>query len=168
MVAAVIRPARDTDLAAVGAVHAASRRDAYQHLLSPDTLATITAQSQADQWRARMPGQQTPHQLSVAEHDGVVVGFCLVGTEDGGGSAILNAVHVHPDAQRAGTGRLLVDAGVQQARSWGHSTMQLWVLEDNRRARGFYEHLGWVNDGVTRRGEINGEPTTQTRYRLRL
>jgi GNAT superfamily N-acetyltransferase len=159
----VIRPALDTDLEAVGSVHAASRRDAYRHLLRPATLATITAQSQTDQWRARMPTQPSPHRLSVAEAQGVVVGFCLV-AGDADDAAILNAVHVHPRAQGAGTGRLLVDAACTYARSWGHHTLRLWVLEANRRARGFYEHLGWARDDVARSGEINGEPTTQLRY----
>jgi GNAT superfamily N-acetyltransferase len=159
----VVRAALDVDFDAVGSVHAASRVDAYRHLLHPVTLATITAESQTHQWRTRMPTQPTPHELSVAEARGAVVGFCLV-AGDADDAAILNAVHVHPRAQGVGTGRLLVDTACTYARSWGHHTLRLWVLEHNLRARGFYEHLGWVSDGVGRSGEINGEPTTQVRY----
>jgi hypothetical protein len=33
-------------------------------------------------------------------------------------------------------------------RAAGFATATLWVLEANARGRGFYEHMGWVPDGV--------------------
>ena len=172
MSAVVVRAARAGDLDAVGAVHAASRRDAYRGLLAPGTLAAITTTSQAAYWRLRMSAEPDPSLLAVAERDGTVVGFCLVsgGTaeSDGDTAAVLSAVHVHPARQGAGTGRRLSDAARAQALEWRRRTLRLWVLEGNARARAVYEHLGWVADDVTRGGDINGEPTTQVRYSLAL
>ncbi len=172
MSAVRVRVAGAHDLDAVGAVHAASRQDAYRGLLAPGTLAAITATSQAAYWRSRVSAEPDPSLLSVAEDDGTLVGFCLVsggtGESDGGTAAVLSAVHVHPDRQGSGTGRLLIDAARAQALEWQRRTLRLWVLEGNARARAVYEHLGWVADNVTRGGDINGEPTTQVRYSLTL
>jgi RimJ/RimL family protein N-acetyltransferase len=40
----------------------------------------------------------------------------------------------------------------------------LWVLEDNSRARRFYERGGWRPDGTTRVEKLSGEPVPQLRY----
>jgi len=40
----------------------------------------------------------------------------------------------------------------------------LWVLEDNERARRFYDRGGWTADGETRVESIGGEPVKQLRY----
>lgn len=172
MSAVVVRAARADDLDAVGAVHAASRRDAYRDLLAPGTLAAITAPSQAAYWRARIVAEPDPYLLAVAESDGTVVGFCLVsggtGECDGDTDAVLSAVHVHPAGQGAGTGRLLLETARAQALEWRRRTLRLWVLEGNARARRVYEHLGWVADDIVRGGDISGEPTIQVRYSLAL
>jgi GNAT superfamily N-acetyltransferase len=168
----VVHAAGAGDFHAVGTVHAASRRAAYRDLLAPGTLAAITAESQAMYWRSRMSVEPRPHLLAVAETDGTVVGFCLVsggtGERDGDTDAVLSAVHVHPDRQGAGTGRLLIETARARALDWRRRTLRLWVLEGNARARRVYEHLGWIADDITRGGTINGEPTTQVRYSLVL
>ena len=41
----------------------------------------------------------------------------------------------------------------------------LWVLEDNPRARGFYERAGWAPDGVRKAEERFGVRAAEVRYR---
>ena len=56
--------------------------------------------------------------------------------------------------------RLLTDAGFTEA--------LLWVLEDNARARRFYEATGWEVDGRVKTVEIGGRELVEVRYRKTL
>jgi ribosomal protein S18 acetylase RimI-like enzyme len=61
----------------------------------------------------------------------------------------------------------LMDAGKELLRaSYGDAT--LYVLEDNPRARRFYEREGWALDGVTKADEFLGLAVPEVRYRIRL
>jgi RimJ/RimL family protein N-acetyltransferase len=44
----------------------------------------------------------------------------------------------------------------------------LWVLDDNPRARRFYEKHGWSPDGATKTGRHLGVDTAEVRYRISL
>ena len=55
----------------------------------------------------------------------------------------LRHLAVRPDHWRSGLGR----EGFARAEAAG--ARRLWVLADNARARGLYEHLGWRPSGVT-------------------
>ena len=44
----------------------------------------------------------------------------------------------------------------------------LYVLDDNPRARRFYEREGWALDGTTKTGEFLGLPVAEVRYRIRF
>lgn len=65
----------------------------------------------------------------------------------------LRHVAVHPDVW--GTG--LASEGV--ARAVAHGAHRLWVLQDNHRARGVYEHLGWSATGLTQECPWSPHPT---------
>jgi ribosomal protein S18 acetylase RimI-like enzyme len=57
---------------------------------------------------------------------------------------------------------------VADLRSHGYTSATLWVLAANRRARAFYEHLGWQSDGNTRTETIGGINLVAMRYGLSL
>lgn len=112
-------------------------------------------------WRRRPP--------LVAEVDGEIVGFVSVGAardEDADGE--LYAIYVQPDRWGSGVGRSLIEAGEKRLRELGYREVLLWVLEDNPRARRFYEAAGWSTDGTTRPIEIFGVEVPEIRYVKRL
>lgn len=76
----------------------------------------------------------------VAEVVDAGVGLLAVTAYDG---RSLRHLGVRPDAWGRGLGR----DGVDRAVAGG--ARQLWVLEANHRARGFYERLGWRPSGAT-------------------
>jgi len=97
--------------------------------------------------------------------DGAVVGFVAVGpTHDEQGDGELYAIYVHPDHWDTGVGRELIEAGEQRLRVLGHRDAHLWVLDDNPRARRFYEIAGWSTDGAVRRIEAFGFELDEVRY----
>jgi GNAT superfamily N-acetyltransferase len=62
----------------------------------------------------------------------------------------LDGLYVVPDAWGSGVAGSLHDAGLDHLRALGEVECRLWVLEENARARRFYEHRGWELNGTTR------------------
>ena len=52
--------------------------------------------------------------------------------------------NVHPQHQSQGLGSALYQWAIAEARDRGASRLNLWVLEDNARARAIYEAWGWT------------------------
>jgi ribosomal protein S18 acetylase RimI-like enzyme len=61
------------------------------------------------------------------------------------------SLEVHPDAQRRGVGRAIMEGLLEWARSVGVNRVQLNVFADNHRAIGLYESLGFERVGYRRR-----------------
>jgi ribosomal protein S18 acetylase RimI-like enzyme len=107
--------------------------------------------------------------LLVAEDNGHVVGFALVGpAQDPEGAGQLYAINVDPDQWGTGAGRALLAAAQGELVRLGYTEAVLWVLPGNARARRFYEVAGWAHDGAQRTGEAWGIAFTEVRYRRRL
>ena len=75
---------------------------------------------------------------------------------------------MHPQHWGTGVGRALIEAGEDELRRLGHRDAILWVLDDNPRARRFYERAGWSVDGEAREIHIFGFDVAEVRYTKRL
>jgi GNAT superfamily N-acetyltransferase len=71
----------------------------------------------------------------------------------------LEAIYVRPSGWGTGLAVTLHDAAVSELRARGVTRARLWVLEENGRARRFYERLGWRADGTSRIVEFPPNPT---------
>jgi ribosomal protein S18 acetylase RimI-like enzyme len=163
-----LRTGEDFDLAAVGAVHYRSRVAAYAHIIEPEMLTARPAEALSEWWTERWRWEKQTHRLTVAEQDGEVVGFTYVGPSETPGAVELYAIHVAPELVGTGLGRELMAGALEQLTEIGGERAVLWVLEENDRARRFYDRGGWAPDGETRVEAINGEPVPQLRYSKRL
>lgn len=159
----VLRAGSDADLPAIGALHHRSRTDAYAHILA-DAGAGPSAAAMAAWWSERWTWEQETHRLTVAERDGEIVGFTYVGPSETPGAVELYAIHVDPRHIGTGVGRRLMVDALDQLR--GGERAVLWVLEENSRARRFYERGGWQPDGATRTEAVSGQPVPQLRYSI--
>ena len=158
----MIRPGTPEDADGAARVHVETWQAAYAHALPADQLAALSVDQRASGWRRWPP-------TFVAEEAGVIVGFIAVGaTRDGDADAELFSLYVHPDSWGTGIGRALIEAGEHRLRERGHTTAILWVLEDNPRARRFYELAGWTADGTEREIELFGFHLPEVRYAKRL
>ena len=105
--------------------------------------------------------------MFVAEKDGAIVGFASCGeSRDAPGEGELYAIYALPVAWGTGAGPALMAAALTALRAGGFETASLWVLDDNPRARRFYEREGWVPDGGRREEEFLGVPVGEVRYRI--
>lgn len=147
----VVRAMTEADIDAVAEVHVRTWRAAYAGIMPDEVLDALDPAISAARRRERkMPdGAATV----VAENDGEVVGFasfgpCRVqGTRDEYDTRYgeVYAIYVRPEHWGTGAGRALMAAASEALA--GYPEFRLWVLEDNRRARRFYERAGLVPDG---------------------
>lgn len=65
---------------------------------------------------------------------------------------------VHPEFERRGFGRRLLDTAIEWL--WAEGLTRLWLTTAPRtRAEGFYESAGWMRTGMTDDGQIRFELT---------
>lgn len=64
-----------------------------------------------------------------------------------GPRAELYAIYVLPEYWTAGAGHALMTEVLRQVRADGYAAISLWVLEENQRARRFYERAGFAVTG---------------------
>lgn len=143
-----IRRAAADDAPAIAEVHVASWRSAYRGMMSESFLEELSIQERAEGWRSTI--EDPASVVLVAERAGVVAGFVgglAPATED----AEIDSLHVDPAAVGAGTGAALLHAAEAALAERGSTRARLWVIEDNERARSFYEREGWRFNGVTER-----------------
>ncbi|MDI6098379.1 GNAT family N-acetyltransferase [Actinoplanes sp. NEAU-A12] len=160
----LLRPADDTDVAAVGALHHRSRADAYAHLIAPETFAARGPEALSAWWVERWRWERETHRMTLAEVDGVLAGFTYTGPSETPDAAELYAIHVDPRRVGTGVGRELMVHALGELAGFGAGRAVLWVLADNPVARRFYERGGWAADGVTRVEAVNDQPLPQLRY----
>ena len=79
--------------------------------------------------------------VAVDEHD-TVVGIMDVTVDDG--LATIDTVAVHPDHQRRGIGRVLMDQTVTRTRALGPTTLDAWTRDDPDTLR-WYRAMGMVD-----------------------
>jgi GNAT superfamily N-acetyltransferase len=161
-----VRTASARDAEAVERIRVRGWQVAYRHVLPPDELDAMPVD--ASRWERRLARPPARWSTFVAEEAGRVVGFASMGpSRDEGGVGELYAIYVDPEAWSSGIGRALV-ARAEGRLAADYSDATLWVLEDNPRARRFYQAAGWRPDGA-RKVEIRwGVEAPEVRYRKRL
>ena len=161
-----VRRARLEDARAVARVHAETWRAAYEHVFGAERLASVSTDARLAQWERILAAGQSDVFVAVA--DGIV-GFVSTGdSRDADAEAELFAIYVLPEAWGTGAGSALMRAGVEAMRLRASGDAVLWVLDDNPRARRFYEREGWALDGERKEDEYLGLRVAEVRYRIAL
>ena len=164
-----LRRATPADAAAVGHIHVESWKVAYRGIMPDDVIARTDLAYRTQFWAERIADREWP--VFMIEEDGQRVAFCqMVSSRDPDDDATrvghITSIHVLPQLRGRGHGRMLMDHVLNEFRRRGFAEVTLWVLEENRNARAFYEKYGFEPDGGTRR-----DPKTEVsevRYRIRL
>jgi len=105
-----------------------------------------------------------------AEYEGRIVGrliICKSRSEDKPDAGEIIAIYLLKEFWDKGYGRKLMDYILDRLRVLGYREVILWALEENKRARRFYEKCGFTLDEA--RAEIVIEkPLAEVRYSLKL
>ncbi|HEX3003563.1 MAG TPA: GNAT family N-acetyltransferase [Angustibacter sp.] len=169
----VVRPAAVTDAAAIAAVHVRAWQAGYAHVLPASYLAGLDVRERAVRWHERLSAGGSA--VLVCLDGDRLVGFVSFGPRraddgddtDAGRAGEVYAIYVDPACWGAGVGRALLGEA-QRRLAVTFAVVTLWVLEDNPRARRFYEGAGWSPDGVAKDAEIGGVVVREVRYRRTL
>jgi RimJ/RimL family protein N-acetyltransferase len=164
-----IRHAEVIDARQIAEVHVASWKVAYRDLLPPADLDQLEV-SQFESWRGRrIEAMDRSNSATLVIDDGRVAGFVDVGPTrdehlDAGEVAELYAIYLDPERWGRGYGRELIVAAEAAMAGLGFGSAMLWVLEDNARARAFYEAAGWRPDGGRQLERIISTDLYEVRY----
>jgi len=161
-----VRQAAVADAEAIARVHVQTWQAAYAHVFGHERLDGLDVSRRIARWTRSLSGGETAF---VAEEDGLIVAFVSVGAaRDLDGVGELYAIYAVPEAWGAGAGTALMRVATDALRESGYSEAILWVLEDNPRARRFYEREGWSLDGARKEDEFLGLRVAEVRYRIKL
>jgi tRNA dimethylallyltransferase len=139
--ARTVRPARPDEADELLRVQRQASLAGLAHIYPPDRYP-FPDEAIRTRWQEALEGGRTS--VVVAERAGEVFGFAAW-TE-----GRLDGLYVLPDAWGNGVAARLHDEALRGIAAAGRSTARLWVLEDNARARRFYERRGWRPDGTDR------------------
>ena len=151
-------------------MHLASQRIAYRDLVPPAVIEHPDLAQRTRDWSSTLSASAGPTLL--LEDQGGLLGFCYVRPTvdedlDPGVQAEIANLHVAPQLRSRGHGTVLFDAARVWATEEGRlRELTLWVLEENRQARRFYERRGMTPDGGRRR--YHGSSVPVIRYRMAL
>lgn len=144
--AALIRPAIPADAPGCAYVHHTSWVETYSTHLPSSHWEEDTLERRTGTWQRWLDGGAA---FTVAEVDGRVVGIALggdgrhVGDHPPVRDRELYSLYVLAEYHGTGIGQALLDAVVTPG-----APAQLWVAEQNTRARRFYERNGFRPDGA--------------------
>lgn len=164
-----IRIAAAEDVRRIAEIQVDSWRSAYRGILPDAYLDRLDVESRLAVWRQFVGKSESP--ILVADEEKTLVGFCHLMPSrdtDADNEAEIVAIYLDPPAWRRGIGRGLCAAALAIACEQGYRAMTIWVLEENRRARGFYEAMGLATDGGTKLARIGGQEFGEIRYRKAL
>ena len=145
-----IRRAADAEVLPMARVHIISWRETYPGLVPEPMLARLSVSNEAIR-RQRMldrPRTWGSTLAFVAKRNGSVVGYGTCNEQRSnildrrGFTSEVSELYVLRDAQRLGGGSGLMRAMACALLERGHAAMSLWVLEQNKPARRFYESIG--------------------------
>lgn len=149
-----IRDATRDDALAIAEAHTRAWSVAYRGEI-PDSVLDDPAmgRSRIDGWTRRLADGPPPmsidpdNRIFVPVLDGRVVGFGHAGLEAPRDHhqhrGEIYGFYLHPDAWGSGAGGALMEVCLDELRS-RFETAVLWVLQNNPRARRFYEKAGWA------------------------
>jgi GNAT superfamily N-acetyltransferase len=137
----VIREARPEEASVLAAIQRDASLAALAHIFPPELYA-YPIDDVTRRWEESLADEAAT--VVVTQEDGAPTGVA------GCRSEWLDGLYVLPQWWSRGVGRALHDEVLDRLRADGCERCHLWVLEDNDRARQFYERLGWAENGTSR------------------
>jgi ribosomal protein S18 acetylase RimI-like enzyme len=141
----VIFPPGPGDAAALGELHVKTWRQAYPGLLPEPYLAAMRPELHARRWRLQLTRAKPGEAVLVAEGPDGLVAYCagaLLSGDNKLADAEVFTLYLLKSVQARGLGRRLLSAAARTLAAQGAKSLVIWVLTENRPARGFYERLG--------------------------
>ena len=154
MLPVVVRPGSIEDAEGIGRVRILSWQAAYRGIMPQAHLDAMDLADQVGRTERRWPQDSSPaHWVAVSREE--IVGWTyvsLLGRDPdlGGSVAEVQACYTLPRLWGQGVGHQMMESVIAHLREHTVGSVVLWLLQDNQRARAFYERQGFQPDGSTR------------------
>jgi GNAT superfamily N-acetyltransferase len=166
-----LSPAVTADIPDLARIHIAGWKATYDGLVDPDFLNALSVEKREKDWEGWLAAGDST--VLIARQDGAAAGFISVGrmrTPPPGSSHIrptysaeVYAIYLLSEFWRQGVGRALMHAAAAELKTQKHSSLCLWVIEQNTRAKSFYDHLSGQKIGK-KKAEIGSRTLTEICY----
>ncbi len=153
----------------MGAIHVAAWRAAYAGIMTDAYLAGLDPKVIGQGWETALAEGAGGSTVMVVSSDNRLMAMCSVGplrgrTEPDDPTGELWMLNADPAAFGTGAAVALHAAALTTLADQGHRVAALWVVDQNPRARRFYEREGWQADGIERVDEVAGAAIHEVRY----
>ena len=145
----------------IGKVYEESWKYAYRGIIPQDYLDSIPA----GRWTSFI--DHPDWKTLVCVEDGRIVGtscFYFSRFEQFPGWGEVISLYLLPEYMGKGYGKRLLETAVTELRKLGYADIFLWVLEENSRARRFYERFGFLPTGDFLETAIGGKALREVQY----
>lgn len=160
-----IRPILPTDdRMAVSLVYEESWKTAYRGIIPDEYLDSIPI----GHWMTARTNGPTDRTLLLLDGNEIIgiSTVCRSRFPEWPGWGEVVSLYLRPAYMDKGHGGSLLEAAVEALRAQGFDRVFLWVLEENVRARHFYEKHGFTFSGNSREDVIGGKTVREVRYAL--
>ena len=157
-----IRRVNPTDnFSAIGEIYVQSWRAAYRGIVPQDYLDGL----QGARW-AGFLAEGHPASFVILENEGYIgtSAVCAARDEKMTGFGEVISIYLLPEYFGKGYAEPLLCCAVNALVKEGFADIYLWVLEENARARRFYEKHGFAHNGDAASITISGKELTELRY----
>ena len=164
-----VRLAKPDDAYERAVCHVSSWRSAYKGIVPDEVLDNLSVEEQAEKFKKNI---ETFKEISFysAIYENKIIGHFVSSKsrdEDKPNAGEIIGFYMIEEFWGKGYGREMMDFAINELKSAGYNEIILWTLEDNGRARRFYEKCGFIFDG-TKKEIIIGKPLIEIRYSLNL
>ena len=126
-------------------------REAYQGIMPDEYLASRSEDlaQQVEDYRRSLDEPESFLYFCVEDGDKMIgrLILCESRDQDKAGTGEVAAIYLRKEYWSKGYGRMMMDYAVDVLKGIGYQEVILCVLEENSRARRFYERYGFVHDG---------------------
>lgn len=157
---------KDDDWDALSNIYEESWKYAYNGIVPQEYLDSIPKGRWADILKKSLETYPQWRGLAMLEGDRIIgtssYSNARLDSMDGYGEVI--SIYFLPEYIGKGYGKPLMQASVDGLAKMGYNKVYLWVLEDNKSARHFYEKFGFRPSGEVMVTKIGGKPLRELQY----
>ena len=163
-----IRKAEMKDVKTLGAIHANTWKICYSNIVPKEVLDSITPEKRECYFKRSI--KENIGQTYIIENNNILGLITIDRNRDKDlpyNCGEIWGIYIHPDHWGKGAGTRLLSWAVKNLMEKGYEDVCLWVLEDNLKARTFYENMGFKWDGSEKSITL-GKELKEIRYRLKV
>lgn len=151
----------------MGYIHACSWQKAYHNIIPESIINTFTAEQRTQVFEQALKTRTEEYYLFQVDDLPAGIALLYKSHEDMSASdeGEIYAIYFHPDYWGTPATQLGFQFCIERLKELGYRQIHIWVLEENLRARKFYEKNGFTFDGKTQE-IIIGKPLLEIRYSM--